>query len=653
MRNLELDDADAERLKTVYAYHDRTKHDFHHSAASLGYLDWANQPDPFRRYAGARLFRLPLLAIDGLPLYDEVYRNRTPARPLNVVTLSKFLECSMGLSAWKSYEGEGWALRCNPSSGNLHPTECYVVTGPITDLSTEGGVYHYAPAEHGLEEQGHFNASQWAALRTPFLKGTFFVGLTSILWREIWKYGERAFRYCQHDVGHAVAALTYAGAMLGWDVVMLDGMSDASVAAVLGIDRAADFDDAELEHPETLLAVMPFESTVSVPWIIETAFVASNWRGAANRLSDDHVDWPIIDLVARDTEKFDESRPSIVIKDRRERVTLTHRSPKTLDVIAQQRRSAVSMDGQTAISRGAFYTMLARTLPVQGGLFDAVSHSRAYVHLALFVHRVDDLPSGLYVLIRDEAFGQVVRAAMKTDFRWSTPEGCPDELPLYHLQSGNAQSAAAQLSCVQAIAGDGAFTLGMLVEFDRALNDHGPHYYRRLFWETGIVGQTLYLESEAGKVRATGIGCFFDDPVHAAFGIDGKILQSLYHFTVGGPVEDKGAVDFLDAALFALAAFGGVAADVVRELFDLFHMETVGQALAPHRPLRRFHQPRQGPETVPQQRRIRRIMNGRFQRRRIHADLLGANQLRAPRILAQGAVHGLPRLRRYSAIGLA
>jgi len=78
----------------------------------------------------------------------------------------------------------------------------------------------------------------------------------------------------------------------------------------------------------------------------------------------------------------------------------------------------------------------------------------------------------------------------------------------------------------------------MFVEFDQALSDHGPHYYRRLFWETGIIGQTLYLESEAADVRATGIGCFFDDPVHAAFGIDGKVLQSLYHFTIGGPVED-------------------------------------------------------------------------------------------------------------------
>jgi hypothetical protein len=44
----------------VVAYHERTKHHYHHFAASLGYMDWATQPDPFRRYAGAALVQLPL-----------------------------------------------------------------------------------------------------------------------------------------------------------------------------------------------------------------------------------------------------------------------------------------------------------------------------------------------------------------------------------------------------------------------------------------------------------------------------------------------------------------------------------------------------------------------------------------------------------------
>ena len=90
----------------------------------------------------------------------------------------------------------------------------------------------------------------------------------------------------------------------------------------------------------------------------------------------------------------------------------------------------------------------------------------------------------------------------------------------------------------QDIAGQGAFSLGMFAEFEPAIRKYGAHLYRRLFWETGAIGQVLYLEAEVAGLRGTGIGCFFDDPVHEAFGLSGLELQSLYHFTIGGPVED-------------------------------------------------------------------------------------------------------------------
>jgi len=65
-----------------------------------------------------------------------------------------------------------------------------------------------------------------------------------------------------------------------------------------------------------------------------------------------------------------------------------------------------------------------------------------------------------------------------------------------------------------------------------------PWFYRRLFWEAGLVGQVLYLEAEAAGLRGTGIGAYFDDAVHDAVGLSGRRFQSLYHFTVGGPLED-------------------------------------------------------------------------------------------------------------------
>ncbi len=70
--------------EVVVAYHERTKHHFHRFAASLGYMDWATQPDPFRRYAGADLVRLPLPKA-GRPLpYWQLYAIGTvPPEPLS------------------------------------------------------------------------------------------------------------------------------------------------------------------------------------------------------------------------------------------------------------------------------------------------------------------------------------------------------------------------------------------------------------------------------------------------------------------------------------------------------------------------------------------------------------------------------------------
>ncbi|MGH9143418.1 MAG: SagB/ThcOx family dehydrogenase, partial [Vicinamibacterales bacterium] len=83
------------------------------------------------------------------------------------------------------------------------------------------------------------------------------------------------------------------------------------------------------------------------------------------------------------------------------------------------------------------------------------------------------------------------------------------------------------------------FSLGMIADFEASLQALGASFYRHLFWEAGVVGQVLYLEAEAVHARATGIGCFFDDPMHDVLGIVDHSFQSLYHFTVGLPIEDS------------------------------------------------------------------------------------------------------------------
>jgi hypothetical protein len=96
----------------------------------------------------------------------------------------------------------------------------------------------------------------------------------------------------------------------------------------------------------------------------------------------------------------------------------------------------------------------------------------------------------------------------------------------------------------------------MLGELGGALEAWGPWFYKRLHWEAGLIGQLLYLEAEAIGIRATGIGCFFDDETHRVGHLSGDDFQDIYHFTLGGAVEDDRLVTLPPYAHLAPEASG-------------------------------------------------------------------------------------------------
>jgi SagB-type dehydrogenase family enzyme len=499
----------------VHAYHDGTKHHFHRFARSLGYLDWASQPNPFRTFAGADVIALP-------PNPQSI---RTP--PFDA--LGDVLRHALGLSAWKQFGASRWALRVNPSSGNLHPTEAYVIAGAMPDLGPAPGVYHYAADRHALERRCAYHPAAWPDAEPD----GFLIALTSIHWREAWKYGERAFRYCQHDIGHAIAAIRIAAANAGFDAALLPDWSHADIAALTGIDRDGDFVEAEREEPGCLIIVRRSPCDVrgarfdGRPALLD-AVRAGTWTGQASQLSEDHTTWTFIDEIAaatRDAGRVVSVRPAPPAPPAR---------PAYPSVVILQRRSAVSFDGRSSISRAAFFAILSSVARADAMASDALWWEPR-IHLAVFVHRVDEVAPGLYLLMRDEGGGERLRAACGRQFLW---QRASETLPFFLLAPGDCRALARRLSCDQDIAADGFFSLGMIAEFDAALATFGPSFYRHLFWESGAIGQVLYLEAEAAGARATGIGCFYDDGVHDVLGIADHSFQSLYHFTVGMPVDD-------------------------------------------------------------------------------------------------------------------
>ena len=496
-------------------------------------MDWQNQPNPFRAYRGAPVLPLPLLKKDPPAGHPDLYSRKNNCwRPLTIETIAGFLELSLGLSAWKAVPGSRWSLRMNPSSGNLHPTEAHLILPPIVALKS--GVYHYNALGHALEKRADIPSELWQSIGSHFGVEGFFIGVSSIFWRESWKYGERAFRYCNHDAGHALACVSFSANLFGWKATYLNALSDKEIHTVLGFDRVR-FRELEEEHADFLALVhRPIADHIprDLPDELIAKFAELPFVGEPDKLSPRCVNWEIIYQTARLTAKPPTPEFRIESEDRKSPIAeVSHLA--AADII-RRRRSATAFDRRGSITRNQFLTMLDKTLPrMDCAPFDT-ELIEPTTHLLVFVHSVVDLRPGVYFFLRTEKDFDQIRRISRGDFLWTPVE---PNFPLYLLAEGNFRQQAMMVSCHQEIAGFSAFSLGMIAKFKEVITA-APYRYRHLFWETGMIGQVLYLEAEAHGARGTGIGCFFDDAVHEIMGFKDNSYQSLYHFTVGKPIED-------------------------------------------------------------------------------------------------------------------
>ena len=533
MKLSEKDDSLAEIIR----YHEETKHHYHRYARSAGYMDWENQPNPFRFYNQTSVVELPLLREDPQVSYTGLYhRHSNTSRRLAVENIAGFLELSLGLSAWKAVQGSKWALRMNPSSGNLHPTEAHLVL-PQT-VGIEGGVYHYNSLNHALEQRAMVSRETWQTLLSHFGCDGFLIGLSSIFWRESWKYGERAFRYCHHDIGHALAAVSLSANLFGWKATYLNGLSDDTMGTVLGFDKTR-FAPLEEEHPDLLCFVHPnhhWQIPRTLPDAVRAAFANLDFRGKPNLLSKERINWDIIYQTANLTRKPETEAQKCSFGRRKWRREVPCRL-SAANVI-RLRRSATSFDRNDSMTASTSHqvaqTSTRTTLPRSDCAPFDLELMDPSIHLLIFVHSVEDLTPGLYFFLRNEKDAMPIKAMTRSRFLWQPIE---ENFPLFLLEKGNFRQQAAMVSCHQDIAGSGVFSLGMIAAFSDLTADR-PYGYRQLFWESGMIGQVLYLAAEAYGVRGTGIGCFFDDAVHDILGLENNRYQSLYHFTAGLPVED-------------------------------------------------------------------------------------------------------------------
>jgi SagB-type dehydrogenase family enzyme len=499
-------------------YHQFTKHTVQSLNRAPHVLDWDNMPDPFRHYDGAPLLDLPADPpapdVPALDLLAGAYGATHAAD--GTAFLSQLMFHTAAISASKRVpSGYQYALRVNPSSGNLHPTEFHFFARFAQCLAQwPDGLYHYRPSSHMAEQRAAGSPPVPAAASDAPL---VFV-LTSIAWREAWKYGNRAYRYCLLDMGHAWQALALAARAIGCDTFAIGHFPDDEIAQSCRLH--AD------EWPLLIVKVSGGARPCPAPFSAPSG--NTTWsEGYANGLSPRQIDFPMIDAIHAATKLqtppvrvgiADVQTPPVSVGigvEPRDSASISLPPPassaRPFGEVARARRSALDFrGGPQSISLAHLSAILAVTAePLEADFADA-----RFISLYLYAHRVDGLDPGVYRY-------------------W------PQHAALQLIRSGDQRVAAAGLSLGQDLAGNACVAFSMIADLDRAARVHGDRGYRYAHFEAGAIGHRLYLAAESLGLGATGIGAFFDDQVHGYLHLAPEQGQVVYHFAIGYPVDDS------------------------------------------------------------------------------------------------------------------
>jgi SagB-type dehydrogenase family enzyme len=483
-------------------YHEATKHSVESLRRARHVLDWANMPDPFRYYEGVPVLDLPAdPPAPEIPTFD-VLQGACDTTPVDdgPAFLSQLLFYSAAISASKRVPstGEKYALRVNPSSGNLHPTEFHFLTRGLKGWPD--GLYHYDPSRHMAEQRGlGVFATTPASESAPIV----FV-LTSIVWREGWKYGERAYRYCLHDMGHAWQALALSAQAIGCEHIAVGDFLDDDLARMFRLNND--------EWPMLIVSLHGRSIPVREVDIGETVW----FGGQANRLSKETIAHPLIDCIHSATKRSSSGSSGTSFTQSTStgsgeiKLPSPASSTRSFGEVARMRRSALDFLGG---KRSMSFAELSAILAITAQPLSADFAGTRFIQLYLYAHRVDGLQPGVYKF-------------------W------PERAELEQVRSGDQRVAAAGLSLGQDLAGNACVTFSMIGDLECAARSYGDRGYRYAHFEAGAIGHRLYLAAEALGLGATGIGAFFDDEVHRHLNLIPEQGQVVYHFAIGYPVPD-------------------------------------------------------------------------------------------------------------------
>jgi SagB-type dehydrogenase family enzyme len=511
-------------LQAGWAYHDGTKHTYQSIRADAHYLDWENQPIPFKIYSHVEAIPLPQeLSSAGMPALEAISIVEVPRENEvipSIQTLAEILYLSAGITKRRSHPGGEMLFRAAACTGALYHIDLYLVCGDLPDLSA--GVYHFSPHDFALRRlrAGDYRESLVRASgREPtIVNAPVVIVSASTYWRNAWKYQSRAYRHCYWDNGTILANLLAAAAARQVPARIVVGFVDEFVSRLLSLDT-------NREGPLTLVPLghAPAKSAGSSPVVDPIKFETV-------ALSKKEIDYPAIRAMHEASSL--ESEEEVVEWRKRALAgsTTTANSaaaggrmfalrPFTDEEIPRdtleeviQRRGSTRAFAREPISFREFSTMIDRA--TRGIPTDFLAPEGAPLNeLYLIVHAVEDLSPGAYVFH-------------------------PEQRALELLKEGDFRREAGYLGLGQEIPADASADVFFLTDLNKVFDRLGNRGYRAAQLEASISGGKLYLAAYALHLGASGL-TFFDDDVTEFFSPHAAGKSVMFLIALGKSVKRK------------------------------------------------------------------------------------------------------------------
>jgi SagB-type dehydrogenase family enzyme len=504
-----------ETVEVARRYHELTKHSPESVRRDLHFLDWNNQPLPFKLYRGLEPLPLPAAEARAAPAaLDVLMGGGRTGVSVDLDSLSRVLFYTAGVTKRLRHAGGEMAFRAAACTGALYHIDVYVAAGDVSGL--DAGLYHYGPARHVLTRlrDGDWREFLFEATGDePRVSEAEAVLLfTTTFWRNAWKYRARAYRHAFWDSGTMIANLfAEAGALelrhhliLGFAdeavnrLLDVDPEKEASVALIAVGERGASAARSPSAPPEPLdLTTEPLSpSEVDYPLIREMHEASSLANGAEARR------WR--ERAGSSFGTIGEPAHPLVPLD-----AVTQASDTVEQVIRKRgssRRFAqapIAKDALATILRGAIRRVPADALPPESLVCDA------YV----IANAVEGLSPGAYCYH-------------------------PESQSLELLRKEALRRQARFLDLEQDLAGDAAVNVYLLVDLEGVLDRWGNRGYRLAQIEGGILGGRMYLAAYALGLGATGL-TFYDDEVTKFFSPHAKGKAVMFLTAIGVPMRRR------------------------------------------------------------------------------------------------------------------